>query len=271
VRIDLHEPRIEVPRARQQDVLLQAAAAAGVDERLAVLEAVVAVDRRAGEVAGGDGTAVQHGDDADLIDRDLADVQIIGRGAEAARVVAAHDLEERRVDAIGARREDAHLAAALAAAAQELAGVLEAVARDLAAEDLVRRHGRAVRGDDERDFSRGHDHERHALHLVQPVPEAEVPARREQLGLQAGLAVERTTRPVGSGRPKRLITRPASRSPMMRRARRDERERGEDDRRPGANHRLQMKVCTMSPCRSSGVSACAPPRPAPPPRRGRTM
>ena len=46
-QLDLHEPRVQVPRARQQHLLLQAAAAAGVDERLAALEAVVAGDDRA--------------------------------------------------------------------------------------------------------------------------------------------------------------------------------------------------------------------------------
>ena len=44
-QLDLHEPRVQVPRAGQQHLLLQAAAAAGVDERLAALEAVVAARR----------------------------------------------------------------------------------------------------------------------------------------------------------------------------------------------------------------------------------
>ena len=38
----LREPRIQVPRAGQQDLLLQAAPAAAVEERLRVLEVVVA-------------------------------------------------------------------------------------------------------------------------------------------------------------------------------------------------------------------------------------
>ncbi len=232
-QVDLDEPRVQVPRAGQEDVLLQAAAAAGVDERLAVLEAVVAVDRRAGEVAGGDGAAVEHGDDADLVDRDLADEQVIGRGAELPRVVAADDLEERRVDAIGARRDDAHLAAALAAAAQERAGVLEAVALDLAAEDLVGRHRRAVRGDDEGDFSRGDDDERDALHLVEPVPEAEVPARGEEVGLEAGFAVQGDD-PAGRQRATEALDDETG-FPFAddAKTRQDERKRGDGDGRPG--------------------------------------
>ena len=144
-----------------------------------------------------------------------------------------HDLEQRRVDAVGARREDAHLAAALAAAAQERLGVLEAVARDLAAEDALGGIGRAVGGDDEGDFSRGHDHERHALHLVQPAPEAEVPARREEIGLQAGLTVERDE-PAGRQRPSETLDHETGLAfADDAKTRRDERERGEDDRRPG--------------------------------------
>jgi hypothetical protein len=41
-----------VPRARQRHLFLQAAAAAGGDERLGALEAVVSGDHGTGEVAG---------------------------------------------------------------------------------------------------------------------------------------------------------------------------------------------------------------------------
>ena len=75
--LDLHEPRIQVPRAGQQHLLLQAAAAAGVDERLAALEAVVPGDDRAGQIARRNRPAVQHRDDADAIGRHLVDVQIL--------------------------------------------------------------------------------------------------------------------------------------------------------------------------------------------------
>ena len=60
--------------------LLQAAAAARLHEGLPALEAVVALARRAGQVAGRDGTAVQRGHDAHLVGRDLADGQL---GAES--------------------------------------------------------------------------------------------------------------------------------------------------------------------------------------------
>ena len=63
--LDLHEPGVQVPRAGQQHLLLQAAAAAGVDERLAALEAVVPGDDGPARSPAGIGLAVEHGDDAD--------------------------------------------------------------------------------------------------------------------------------------------------------------------------------------------------------------
>ncbi|MBK7076173.1 MAG: hypothetical protein IPH44_28150 [Myxococcales bacterium] len=76
VQLDPHEPRVDVPRARQQHLLLQAAAAAGVDERLRALEAVVAGHRRAGQIARRDRAAVEDGDDADRVGRDLQHLQV---------------------------------------------------------------------------------------------------------------------------------------------------------------------------------------------------
>ena len=79
--LDLHEPRVQVPRAGQQHLLLQAAAAAGVDERLAALEAVVPGDDRARQIARGNRPAVEHRHDADAIGRHLIDVQVLRRHA----------------------------------------------------------------------------------------------------------------------------------------------------------------------------------------------
>ena len=137
--------------------------------------------------------------------------------------------------------------------AQELRRVLEAVARDFAAEDLVGRHGGAVRGDDEGDFARRDDHERHALHLVEPVPVAEVPAGGQQVGLQARLTVEGDERePAGSGRPKRFTTRPAFALADDAKAEGDEAEGEEDDGRAADNPQTPRRGCARClPARNS--------------------
>ena len=80
---------------------------------------------------------------------------VLGRHAVALGVAGRHQLEQRRVDAVGARGQEPELASALAAAAQERLGVLEVVAGDLAAEHALGRNGRAVRGDDQRDLAGG--------------------------------------------------------------------------------------------------------------------
>ena len=78
------------------------------------------------------------------------------------RVRGGHDVEQRRVDAVGAGGQEGELTAALAAAAQERLGVLEVVAGHVSREDALGRNRRAVRGDDERDLA-GRDHDqRHA-------------------------------------------------------------------------------------------------------------
>ena len=161
--LDADEPRIQVPRAREQHVLLQAAAAAGVDERLAALEAVVPVDVRAGEVARRNRAAVEHGHDADAIGRHLVDAQIRRRHVVIRRRVARHDLEQRRVDPVRAGGQERELPAAFAAVAQERLRVLEVVARDLPGQHALRRNRRAVGRDDQRDLTGGHDHDRHLL------------------------------------------------------------------------------------------------------------
>src|SRR5207342_2212381 len=62
--LDLHEPRVQVPRTGQQHFFLQTTAAACFDERLSALKAFVAGHDRAGEIARGDGTAVERRHDA---------------------------------------------------------------------------------------------------------------------------------------------------------------------------------------------------------------
>ena len=57
--LDLDEPRVQVPRAGQQDLLLQSAPATAVQKGLRVLEVLVARDHRPGNLARLDRPAVQ--------------------------------------------------------------------------------------------------------------------------------------------------------------------------------------------------------------------
>src|SRR6476661_4957587 len=66
-QLDRDEPRVQVPRAREQHVLLQAATTARVDERLAALEAVVPAHDWTCQVAGRNRSPVECGHDTDAI------------------------------------------------------------------------------------------------------------------------------------------------------------------------------------------------------------
>ncbi len=193
--LDLHEPRVQVPRTGQQHFFLQTAAAARVDERLSALKALVAGHDRAGEIAGGDGTAVERGHDTDALRLHLIDAQIVGRHAGLRRVGRGHDLEECRVDAVRAGGQHRELTAAFASAREKRFGVLEVVARHRFAEHMLVRHRGAVGGHDQRDFTGAHDDSRHFDHAVPPAPESEVPAGRQQPRLIPRLAVERDDAP----------------------------------------------------------------------------
>ena len=190
-QLDRREPRVEVPRARQQHLLLQAPAAAGLDEGLGPLEALVPGDRRAGQVTGRDRPTVEDGDDADRVGRDLEDVQVVGGQAVGGGVPGGDHGEDRGVDAVGAGGEDRELPTALTAAIEERGGVLELIAGHRLAEHALGRDRRAVGGDHARDLAGRHRDQRHPLDLVLPAPQREVPAGRQQLGLVAGLAVGR--------------------------------------------------------------------------------
>jgi len=79
--VHLDEPGVEVPRAGQQDLLLQAATAAAIQERLGVLEVFVAGDDRAGDLRRRDGLAIEGGNDADLVRLHALQFERFGRHA----------------------------------------------------------------------------------------------------------------------------------------------------------------------------------------------
>ncbi len=189
--LDLGEPRVEVPRAGEEDLLLQAAAAAAVEERLRVLEVVVPGDDRARDFTGLDRPAVERGDDADLVGLDVRQLEVARRDRVLMRVLRRDNLEERAVDAVRAGGEDRELAALFAAAEEEFARVLEVVALDHAAEDAAGRNRRARGGNHERDLAGRDDHDGRFDHAELPEEVAEVQPGRERFGLVTGLAVER--------------------------------------------------------------------------------
>jgi hypothetical protein len=152
-RLDLHEPRVEVPGPGEEHLLLEAAAAAALDERLSVLEAVVAGDGGPGDLGGVDGRAVEGGHDADAVGLDAMHAQRVREHAVGARRLPGDDVEQRRVDAIGARGQDRELAALLAAPGEERARVLEGVAADGPSQDPLAGHGLAVRGHHQPDLA----------------------------------------------------------------------------------------------------------------------
>ena len=87
--------------------------------------------------------------------------QLLRHHAVFLRVRRRDDGEQRRVDAVRARGQNAELPAFLAAVDQELARVLEVVAIDDLAQDAFGRDRRAVRGHHQRDFALRHNRDRH--------------------------------------------------------------------------------------------------------------
>ena len=61
------EPRVEVPRARQQDLLLQAATAAAFHKRLRVLEVIMGRHELARDFTRIDGSAIERRDNPDSV------------------------------------------------------------------------------------------------------------------------------------------------------------------------------------------------------------
>ena len=120
--------------------------------------------------------------------------------SQAVDVVLGDHTNSARLMAYTPSRRIGPLAAALAARrllvgadrspTRNAAGVLEVVAGDDAAQRLARRQRLAVAGVDVADLALRNRHQRHLMDAVLPAPEAEMQAAAQQLGLEAGLAVQ---------------------------------------------------------------------------------
>ena len=240
--LDLDEPRVEVPRTGQQHLLLQPAAAAGVDERLAALEALVSGDHGAGHVAGRHRAAVERSHDALPVLPDVVDVQLHGQHAVLGRVRRRDHLEQGRVDPVRSGREDRQLTAALSAAAEERLRVLEAVAPHLAPQHAAGRNRPAVRGDHERDLTRVHHHHRHLGDSIPPPPHREMPSGPEHPGLVARLPVERD-----DVADRQLAAEALDQEPRLARPDHPEPERDQDHRRREKREHTHPLVEALQP------------------------
>ena len=111
--------------------------------------------------------------------------------------VLGDDHEQGQVDGVDAFAEDGPLPAALAAPADSSSparpgrrGLLEVVAVDDAAQRLAGRQRFAVAGVDVADLALRNGDQRHLVDAVLPAPQPEVQAAAQQVGLEAGLAVQ---------------------------------------------------------------------------------
>ena len=189
--LDLDEPRIQVPRAGQQDLLLQSAPPAAVQKCLRLLEVVVTGNGRPGNFAGFDGLPVERGDNANHVWFDAMQRELLRHHAVLHGAGRCDDGEQCSVDAIRSRCEDSELAAFLAAVGEEFPRVLEVIAINDLAEDALGGDRRAVRRKHQRDLALRHDGDRLFDDAILPTPVTEVQSRRERVGLIAGLTTKR--------------------------------------------------------------------------------
>src|SRR5206468_1154950 len=101
--------------AGQQDLLLQAAPAAAIEECLRVLEVLVLRYHRTGDFTGFDWPPIKSCNDSNHIRRDPLQFQLQRTHPVLRRGRRSNHVEERRVDTIGAGSDDAELTAFLAA------------------------------------------------------------------------------------------------------------------------------------------------------------
>ena len=170
------------------------------------------------------------------------------------------DREQRGVDAVRARGQDAELAALLAARGEEAPGALEVVAADHAAQDAAGRYGRAVVGHHQRDLTGRHHDQRRPLHGVGPRPEPEVQAGGQRVRLVAGLALQGDEAAAGQRGPGEALDddtdlaladpHEAQQRPGQQRGR-DQREEQVEDVRPEGRHGRLRWVRRATPAGSA--------------------
>ncbi len=196
------EPGVQVPRAGEEDLFLQAATSAAFQKRLGVLEVLVRGDDLTGDFARVDGATIQRRDDPDRIGFHGVDMELFRHQRVVRGMERGDDGEHRRVDPVGTCREDGELAALLATIKQEGAGVLEVIAEHALGQDPFRRNGRTGIGHDESDFSRRNAEHLDFNHPVLEEPITEMEPRREGIGLITGFALK------GDKLPGRQLARP---------------------------------------------------------------
>jgi len=183
---DGRETGIDEVTAGKNHLLLKPLVAAIGDKGLGILVHVVAGNFLAGNFTGGQRLAVLGGDHADHV---VGNFEHVGQGY----------LEQARVDAVGAGRDDGDLRAALAAAGEEAARVLVGGALDGAGQDAAAGERMTVARLDNPDMALVDGGEGNFGDGELPCPQAKVNARGEGVGLQAGLAVEGDDGAVGQG------------------------------------------------------------------------
>src|SRR5581483_973367 len=155
--LDLREPWIQVPRARQQYLLLQAAPAAAIEKRLGVLKIAVPRNDRAGDFARFNRRAIERGDNAHHVRVDALQEQLLRGHAVFRGEDGRNDGEQGGVDAISPGGQDAELAPFFAAVDKKTPGVLKVVAVNNLPQDALSRNGIAIGGDDQGNFALRHD------------------------------------------------------------------------------------------------------------------
>ncbi len=213
-QLDRREQAVDVVRAFHQHALLAAALAAVLQELLGFLERVVMVaDVRREQLVARQGGAVLHRHHGQQVGRmrvfraldhqrresatqvqQLAHLLVIlalgGIHRHRVRGFLRHHHEQRRVDDVRAFAQDLALRALLAAAFEERADVEEVVDRRVVGQRLARGQIHAVTREHVADLALRHRHHRADVNAVLQRLE-EVEAAAPQLGLEAGLAMQR--------------------------------------------------------------------------------
>ncbi len=213
-QLHCREQAVDVVGAFHQHALLAAALAAGLEEALGLLERVVEIAHVGREqLVAGQGGAVLHRHHGQQVGRvrvfhaldhqrreaaaqvqQLAHLLVVlalgGVHRHRVRGLLRHHHEQRRVDDVRALAQDLALRALLAAAREEAAHVEEVVHRGVVGQRLARGQVDAVTREHVADLALRDRHHRADVHAVLQRRE-EVEAAATQLGLEAGLAVQR--------------------------------------------------------------------------------